>query len=374
MPERRDYYEVLGISREASADEIRNAYRRLARQYHPDVNKAPDAAERFKEINEAYQVLGDEQRRQNYDRFGHAGAPDMAGFEGFAGFGGLGDIFEDLFGMGMPGRSRSAFAPQRGADLQAHLRISFREAVFGATREIEVSRLEPCDRCNGSGAEPGTSPTRCPTCGGSGEVRRVQQTILGSFVNVSTCPNCGGRGEVIGTRCSKCGGEGKVRTTRKLEVHIPAGVDSGTRIRLSGEGDSGTHGGPAGNLYVLLEVEDDPLFQRRDDDIILEQRINIAQAALGATISVPTLEGEEQIKIAPGTQSGRTFRLRGKGVPHLQRGGRGDQIVVIRVVTPTNLNAKQRRLLEEFATSLDDGNMAADEPSFIERMKGVLGL
>jgi len=374
MPERRDYYEVLGISREASADEIRNAYRRLARQYHPDVNKAPDAAERFKEINEAYQVLGDEQRRQNYDRFGHAGAPDMAGFEGFAGFGGLGDIFEDLFGMGMSGRSRSAFAPQRGADLQAHLRISFREAVFGATREIEVSRLEPCDRCNGSGAEPGTSPTRCPTCGGSGEVRRVQQTILGSFVNVSTCPNCGGRGEVIGTRCTKCGGEGKVRTTRKLEVHIPAGVDSGTRIRLSGEGDSGTHGGPAGNLYVLLEVEDDPLFQRRDDDIILEQRINIAQAALGATINVPTLEGEEQIKIAPGTQSGRTFRLRGKGVPHLQRGGRGDQIVVIRVVTPTNLNAKQRRLLEEFATSLDDGNMAADEPSFIERMKGVLGL
>ena len=374
MPERRDYYEVLGVPKNASQDDIRNAYRQLARQYHPDVSKAADASERFKEINEAYQILSDSERRRSYDRFGHAGVPEMGGFEGFSGFGGLGDIMDELFGMGMRGAGRSQFAPQRGADLQATLRISFREAVSGAAKELDVSRLEPCDRCNGNGSEPGTSPMRCPTCGGSGEVRRVQQTILGSFVNVTTCPTCGGRGQVVTTRCGKCLGEAKVRNNRRLEVRVPAGVDAGTRIRLPGEGDSGSNGGPPGNLYVTLEVEKDPIFQRQDDDIILELPVSIAQAALGATVNVPTLDGDEAIKLAPGTQGGRVMRLKGRGVPHLQRNGRGDQVVVVRVVTPTNLSVKQRKLLEEFAATLGDSNMATDEPSFIERMKGVLGI
>lgn len=374
MADRRDYYEVLGVSRDAGADEIRNAYRRLARQYHPDVNNTPEAAERFKEANEAYQVLSDPQRRQQYDRFGHAGMQQGGGFDGFAGFGGLGDIFEDLFGFGMRSTGRAHNAPQRGADLQLNLRISFHDAVFGVTKAVEVSRLEPCDRCGGSGAEPGTTPTRCPTCNGSGEVRRVQQTILGSFVNVSPCPTCGGRGETIGTRCSKCVGERQARRSRTLEVRIPPGVDSGTRIRITGEGDVGLNGGPPGNLYVNIDVEPDPLFRRQDFDVIYELQLNVAEAALGATVNVPTLEGEEVLKVPAGTQSGRTFRMRGKGVPHLQRSGRGDQIVVVRVLTPTNLTPRQRELLEELAESLGDENIARDEPSFIERMKGVLGI
>ena len=374
MAERRDYYEVLGLSRGASADEIRSAYRRLARQYHPDVNQAPEAAERFKEINEAYQVLSDPERRQAYDRFGHAGVSEGAGFDGFPGFGGLGDIFEDLFGFGMRSSARMHQAPQRGSDLHINVTVSFREAVFGCTRDIEVARLEPCDRCGGSGAEPGTTPIRCSTCGGSGEVRRVQQTILGSFVNVTTCPTCGGRGEVVGTRCGKCLGERQVRNIRTIQVKIPAGVDNNMRIRLSGEGDVGMNGGPPGNLYVTVSVEEDPQFQRKGNDIILEFPINIAQAALGAAITVPTLDGEETLKVPAGTQSGRVFRLRNKGVPHLQRAGRGDQIVIMRVLTPTNLTTRQRQLLEELAQTLGDENAVRDEPGFLERMKSVLGI
>ncbi|MGI6209613.1 MAG: molecular chaperone DnaJ [Anaerolineae bacterium] len=374
MAETRDYYEVLGVPRDADSDQIRTAFRRLAREYHPDVNKSPEAAEKFKVVNEAYHVLSDPDRRRAYDRFGQAGVSGMNGFEGFNGFGGLGDIFEDLFGFGARTSAQARRAPQRGADLHYAVRLSFREAVFGTTKELEVARLEPCDRCGGSGAEPGTSPARCPTCNGTGEVRRVQQTILGSFVNVSTCPSCGGRGEVITVRCTKCGGETQVRNTRTVQVKVPPGVSNGTRIRLSGEGNVGLNGGPPGNLYVTLEVEEDTQFQRQGDDLILEWRISVPQAALGATIEVPTLEGEESLKIPPGTQSGRIFRLRGKGVPHLQRPGRGDQLVVIRVLTPTNLNAKQRRLMEELAESLGENNLATDEPSFIERMKGVLGL
>ncbi|MHB0877060.1 MAG: molecular chaperone DnaJ [Anaerolineae bacterium] len=374
MVDRKDYYEVLGVAKDASQDDVRNAYRRLARQFHPDVNQTPEAGERFKEANEAYQVLGDAERRQKYDRFGHAGVQEGAGFEGYNGFGGLGDIFEDLFGFGMRSAGRMQNAPQRGADLQLNLRIPFREAVFGVKRTIEISRLEPCDRCGGSGAEPGTTPVRCPTCNGTGEVRRVQQTILGSFVNVTACPTCGGRGETITTRCGKCVGERQVRRPRTLEVGIPAGVDSGTRIRITGEGDTGLNGGPPGNLYVGIEVTPDPQFRRQDFDIIYELQVNIAEATLGATVSVPTLEGEEPVKIPAGTQSGRVVRLRGKGVPHLQRSGRGDQVIVVRVMTPTNLTPRQKELLEELAESLGDGNVVHDEPSFLERMKGVLGI
>jgi molecular chaperone DnaJ len=376
MADRKDYYEVLGIARDASQDDVRSAYRRLARQYHPDVNQTPAAADRFKEANEAYHILGDAERRQKYDRFGHAGVQENAGYEGFngAGFGGFGDIFEDLFGFGMRSGARSQNAPQRGADLQLNLRIPFREAVSGVRRKVDISRLEPCDRCGGTGAEPGTTPTRCPTCNGSGEVRRVQQTILGSFVNVTACPTCGGRGETIGTRCAKCVGERQVRRQRTIEVNIPAGVDTGTRIRMTGEGDVGLNGGPAGNLYVNLEVEADQQFRRQDFDVIYEMPVNVAEAALGASVNVPTLDGEEPIKIPAGTQSGRVIRLRGKGIPHLQRAGRGDEVVVVRVLTPTNLTARQKQLLEELAESLGDENRAHDEPSFFERMKGVLGL
>ncbi|NLT42439.1 MAG: molecular chaperone DnaJ [Anaerolineae bacterium] len=374
MADTRDYYEVLGVPRSASADDIRTAYRRLAREFHPDVNRSPEAAETFKSVNEAYQVLGDAERRQAYDRFGHAGVSGMNGFEGFNGFGGLGDIFEDLFGFGMRTGAQAHRAPQRGADLHATIRLSFRDAVFGTTEQVEISRLEPCDRCNGSGAEPGTSPVRCPTCNGTGQVRRMQQTILGSFVNVSTCPTCGGRGETITTRCSQCVGDGQVGKTRTIEVKVPAGVSNGTRMRMTGEGNVGLNGGPAGNLYVTMQVEDDPQFQRQGDDLILEWPISVPLAAMGATIEVPTLEEEERIKVPAGTQSGRVFRLKGRGVPHLQRAGRGDLVVVLRVVTPTNLTARQRELMEELADTLGENNVAPDEPGFLERMRSVLGL
>jgi len=374
MADRKDYYEILGLPRTAGQDDIRAAYRRLARRYHPDVNRGPEAAETFKEVNEAYQVLNDPSRRQTYDRLGHAGLGETNGFEGFTGFGGLGDIFEDLFGFGMRSSARAHRAPQRGSDLHLSISVTFRDAVFGCSRDIEVTRLEPCDRCGGSGAEPGTTPSRCSTCGGTGEVRRMQQTILGSFVNVTTCPTCGGRGEVVSTRCGKCVGERQVRRERTIQFRVPAGVDDGMRVRLSGEGDVGVNGGPAGNLYVTVQVQEDPQFRRRESDIILDFPINIAQAALGSTVAVPTLDGDEAIKIPAGTQSGRTYRLRGKGVPHLQRTGRGDQIVILHVATPTNLTPKQRELFEALAETMGDETIAEQEPGFIDRMKGALGI
>jgi len=377
MAQTRDYYDVLGVSKDATQDEIRRAYRRLARKYHPDVNDSPEAADHFKEINEAYHVLSDAEKRRAYDRFGHAGVSGTNGFDGFpgfGGFGGFGDIFEDLFGFGTRTSAQRRRAPQRGADLQTELHISFREAVSGCTKEVEIERLEPCGRCGGSGAEPGTSPVRCPTCDGTGEVRRVQQTILGSFVNVTTCPTCGGRGEVVGTRCAECHGETQVRRTRVLQINVPAGVDDGMRIRLSGEGNIGMNGGPPGNLYVRVHVEKDPDFTRQNDDLIYELPLNISQAALGATVTVPTLDGEEQIRIQPGTQTGHVIRLRNRGVPHLQRTGRGDQVIIVRVVTPTKLTDRQRHLLEELAATFDDDANVSNGGGLLERMKGTLGL
>src|SRR5512136_1349582 len=268
---KRDYYEVLGIGRDADETAIKSAYRKLARQYHPDVNKAPDAEERFKEINEAYEVLSDSDKRQVYDRFGHAAA--QGGFgdagAGTGGFGGFGDIFEEFFG-GFAGTRPAQRGPARGDDLRYDMEITFQEAVFGAEKEIEIPRLETCPVCQGSGAEPGTKPIRCPQCGGSGEVRRAQQTILGQFVSVTTCPRCNGEREIVTTPCTMCGGQRRVRTNRKLSVTIPAGVDDGVRIRLTGEGEPGERGGPAGSLYVILHVQPHPLFQRRENDILLE--------------------------------------------------------------------------------------------------------
>ncbi len=371
--EKRDYYEVLGISRNATKDEIRSAYRRLARQYHPDVNKDPGAEAKFKEINEAYQVLSDDEKRSLYDRYGHA-AIDQSGMGGAPdfGFGDLGSIFEDFFGFGTRGSARQG--PHRGNDLRYDLEISFEEAVFGCTREVQINRLETCPTCRGTGAEPGTMPVRCPECRGTGQVRRAQQSIFGSFVSVTTCPRCEGRGEVVNTPCSTCHGAQKVEQTRKLSVDIPAGVDDGMRIRLTGEGEAGMYGGPAGNLYVILHVKPHRYFRRKDNDILLNININIVQAALGAEIQVPTLNGKEKLVIPSGTQTGAVFRLRGKGVPRLNASGRGDEIVIVNVAVPTNLDASQKRLLRELGKTLGNEAIPQEEKSFFERVREAIGL
>jgi len=376
MSSKRDYYEILGVDRRASEEEIRRAYRRLARRYHPDVSTAPDAEERFKEINEAYEVLSDPEKRALYDRYGRAG-PQGAGwpdFGDFSGFGDLASIFEDLFGFDMGMRARRVRrAPKRGADLHYDLELDFEEAIFGCEKEVEISRHETCPRCHGSGAEPGTAPIRCPQCNGTGEVRRAQQSILGSLVTVTTCPRCQGEGEIVTTPCGECRGQKRVRVTRKVVITIPPGVDNGTRVRLAGEGEPGLYGGPAGNLYVMLHVRKHPTFQRRDSDILSEEYINIAQAALGTEIEVQTLDGPMKLRIPPGTQSGHVFRLRGRGVPQTRRPDRrGDHYITIRVVVPTRLTKHQRELLEELGKSLGTDKLGK-EKGFFDRVLDVLG-
>lgn len=372
----RDYYEILGVSKTATADELKAAFRKLARQYHPDVNKEADAEERFKELNEAYAVLSDEQKRAAYDRFGHAGVRGPNGQPDFSvDFTDFADIFGDLFGFGGFGRSstRSRNAPRRGADLQYHLDLSFEEAIFGVEKEISISRDEVCSRCHGSGAEPGTSPVRCPTCNGTGEVRQVRQTILGSMVQVTTCPTCKGKGETISTPCQTCQGRGLERITRVKVVSIPAGVDTGTQIRLAGEGQPGINGGPNGNLYIAIQVKPHKYFKRQDNDILLNLNINIAQAALGADIQVPIVDGQlETLKIPSGTQPGKILRIKGKGVPKLRSNGRGDQLVLINVDIPTSLNSEQRSLFEELAKSLGS-EVRPQERGFLEWLKETLG-
>ncbi len=351
MATKRDYYEVLGVERGTSTADIKQAYRRLAREYHPDINKEKDAEDKFKEINEAYEVLGNDQKRSTYDRFGHAAIHGNAGADGF-GFGGFGDIFEEFFG-GMTGmRGGRARGPLRGEDLRVDLSISFEEAVFGTDKEIQIPRTESCPSCQGSGAEPGTTPIVCSQCRGSGEVRRVQQSFLGSVVTSTTCPTCGGSGETITTPCSNCHGRKRVQATRDLKVQIPPGVDTGTRIRLAGEGDAGVRGGPPGNLYVFIHVQEHAFFQRQGDDIILEVVVNMAQAALGDEIVIPTLDGEDKLRIGPGTQPGHVTRLRGRGVPHLRRDGRGDQIIIIQVAVPRKLTEEQEQLLRDLGRTL----------------------
>ena len=370
MTNQRDYYEVLGVPRNASQDDIRTKFRRLALEYHPDRNKAPSAQERFKEINAAYQVLSDPQKRAQYDRFGHlgAGAGRGSGFEGFDNFGGFGDIFDAFFG-GFAARARRA--PQRGRDLHAGTALSFEEAVFGVDREIEVERVEPCRECRGTGAEPGTSPTQCPQCNGAGQVRRVQRSVLGQFSQVNACPQCHGEGSVIGSPCAHCRGTARERRRRRLQVDIPPGVEDGMQVRLSREGDAGSHGGPAGDLYIDLEVQPHGVFSRRDHDILLELPINFAQAALGDELEAPTLNGPETLRIPGGTQSGTEFRIKGRGVPYSARGRRGDQIVVVNVVTPNNLDDNQRRLFAELAESL--GNGSREDKGWFGRFKDVIG-
>lgn len=372
MATKRDYYDILGLPRGASKEDIKSAFRRLARQYHPDVNKAADAEEQFKEINEAYAILGDDQKRLAYDRYGHAGVEGFGGMPDFTNVD-LGDIFEELFGFGFGRRSRQQRnAPRRGSDLQYNLTLDFEEAVFGAEKEVEFSRDEVCERCTGTGAEPGTSKSSCPTCGGRGEVRQNRQTIFGSMVQVATCPNCRGSGEIIGSPCKTCAGRGLERKQVKRKVSVPAGVDSGTQIRLNGEGQPGLNGGPQGDLYIALNVRPHKYFHRRDDDVLLDLDINVAQAALGAEVEVPTVDGPAELTIPAGVQSGKVLRMRAKGVPHLRGSGRGDQLVMINVAVPTKLNAEQRKLFEGLAETM--GTEAhPQERGFLDRLRDVLG-
>jgi molecular chaperone DnaJ len=348
----RDLYEVLGVSRAAGADEIRKAYRRLARKYHPDVNNGDaQATEQFKEVNQAYEVLSNPEKRAQYDRFGSAGidgsAPDF-GF-GPGGFGGFSDIFDVFFGQGGP-RTAERAGPERGADLRYDLEITLEEVLRGAEKTIPLSRQETCGECAGGGSKPGSKPQACAACAGQGYVRTSRQTLFGTMSQVTDCYRCGGRGQVITDPCSRCGGQGLVRQHRKIHVEIPPGAEERTRIRLTGQGESGPLGGPPGDLYVFVHVRPHPVFRRQGRDVMNEIEISFARAALGGQVEIPTLEGSETINVLEGTQPGDVFRLRGRGLPELGRAqSRGDQHVVVRVRTPTNLNERQRRALQEFA-------------------------
>ncbi len=367
----RDYYDILGVGRNAGEDEIKAAFRKLARQYHPDVNKEPDAEEKFKEINEAYGVLSDPEKRARYDRFGREGLGNVGGFHDYTVD--FADIFDELFGQfGFSTGRRSRRSPRRGRDLQMQVTLKFEEAVFGVEKEIEFEREQVCSRCNGSGAEPGTTPTRCSTCAGQGEVRQVRQTILGQMVQTATCPTCDGRGEVIASPCHTCRGRGLERKTVRTKVQIPAGVDGGTQIRLAGEGDPGVYGGPNGSLFLLLDVQPHKFFKRRENDLLLNLDINVAQAVLGADVTVPTVDGEEKLKIPAGTQPGKIFHLKGKGVPHLRRSSRGDQLVIVNVEMPTKLTKEQRELFEKLAATLGT-TVKPKEKGFIDWLNEALG-
>ena len=368
----RDYYDTLGMGRGAGDDEIKAAFRKLARQYHPDVNKDPEAEERFKEINEAYGVLSDPSKRARYDRFGRAGLGNTGGFHDYTVD--FADIFDELFGQfGFSGGRSSRRGPRRGRDLQMPVTLTFEEAVFGTEKEIEFEREETCSRCQGSGAEPGTTPTRCPTCGGQGEVRQVRQTILGQMMQTSACPNCRGRGEIISSPCQTCRGAGLERKKVKKNVEIPAGVDSGTQVRLAGEGEPGANRGPNGSLFLLLDVRPHKFFQRRENDVILNLDINLAQATLGAEVEVPTLDGEETLKIPAATQPGKIFKMKGKGVPHLRRKEhRGDQLVIVNVEIPSKLTKEQRELFEKLAATLGTA-VKPKEKGFLDWLNEALG-
>ena len=372
MTNQKDYYQVLGVRRNASQEDIRAKFRRLALEYHPDRNSADGAQEKFKEINSAYQVLSDPQRRAQYDRFGHLGVGTGRGtghgFEGSETFGGFGDIFDAFFGgFG----TRTGKSPQNGRDIHTTATISFEEAVFGVDREIEIERVEPCSVCKGVGAEPGSTPTQCSHCNGAGQVRRVQRSIFGQFTQVGQCTHCNGAGSTITNPCSHCRGSARERRSRKIRVNIPPGVADGMQIRLTREGDAGSHGGMPGNLYIGLRVKPHEIFLRKDYDILLEFPINFAQAALGDEIEVPTLSGPEVVRIPEGTQSGTEFRIKGKGVPYSANGKRGDHLIIVSVVTPKKLDDRQREIFSELAETM--GNGSKNDKGWLGKIKDVLG-
>jgi molecular chaperone DnaJ len=364
MATTRDYYEILGLTRGASDEDIKRAFRKQAQRWHPDVNTDPDADARFKEINEAYQVLADPGRRQAYDMFGRAGVGGTGagpeGFGPFGGFGGFGDIFDAFFGGAATTGGRRPRRPS-GADLRYDLRLTFEEAVFGTEKEVTFTALDTCETCAGTGAEPGTQPVACPQCGGSGELRQVRSTMLGQVVNVTTCGRCQGAGQVAESACQTCRGDGRTERQRTLRVTVPAGIDEGHQVRLSGEGEAGPRGGARGNLYVVTHVDEHPVLKRDGTELYEELKLSYAQAALGAEVTIVTPDGEETLEVKPGTQPGTEIRRRGKGVPHLRRPGtRGDLHILVDVVVPTRLTARQRELLEELA--VESGEVAVDVP------------
>jgi molecular chaperone DnaJ len=375
MTTQRDYYDILGVERGATDADLKKAFRKLAQQWHPDVNRGEGADERFKEINEAYQVLSDPQRRQAYDMFGQAGAG--GGFDpgAQAGFGAFSDLFDAFFGGSAAGgggvrRGR----PAVGSDLRYDLRITFEESIRGTEKEIEFAVLDRCPTCSGSGARSGTATQTCPQCNGRGEIRHARQTMLGQMVNVVTCPRCRGEGKIVESPCDDCGGDGRKERPKRLRVAVPAGIDDGHQIRLSSEGEVGPRGGPPGSLYVAIHVAAHPRLRREGTELYHELDLTIAQATLGATVHVPTADGEEDLEIKPGTQPGTEIRLRGRGAPHLRRtGARGDLHVLVDVVIPTKLSKEQREALEAYAAASGETNVGTGKGGVFDRIKDALG-
>ena len=370
---KRDYYEVLGVSRDVSAADLKKAYRRVAMKHHPDRNPGDEEAEnKFKEASEAYEVLSDAQKRSAYDQFGHAGVDQSAGMGGGAGAGGFGsfsDIFGDVFGDIFGGGGRGRGGPSRGADLRYNLELSLEDAVRGTNVQIKVPTLVACDTCDGSGAKKGTSPKTCTTCGGIGQVRMQQ----GFFSVQQACPTCRGKGSIITDPCGSCHGQGRVEQTKKLSVKVPAGVDTGDRIRLSGEGEAGAEGGPAGDLYVEVHVKPHEIFQRDGADLYCEVPVDFVDAALGGELEVPTLDGRVKLKVPAETQTGKLFRLRGKGVTPVRGGARGDLMCRVVVETPVDLTGKQKELLKEFQATMKGGKNSPRQSSWFDGMKNFFG-
>ena len=375
---KRDYYEVLGVQKGATEEEIKKAYKKMARKYHPDLNPGDkDAEEKFKEVNEAYEVLSDAEKKARYDQFGFAGVdPNFGagggGYGGGAGFdfGDLGDIFGSFFGGGFGGGQtrRNPNAPQRGESIRMNLTISFEEAAFGCEKELELDRYESCETCHGSGAAPGTSPETCPDCGGSGVVQTRRQTPMGVFASTAPCSRCGGRGKIIKEPCKDCRGSGMVRRRRKIQASVPAGIDNGQTISIRGQGHAGKNGGPEGDLLVTITVRPHELFRREGTSVLCEAPITFPQAVLGAELEIPTIDGKVKYDIPEGTQSGTTFRLKGKGIPALNGRGRGDQYVTVYIETPRNLNREQKEALKKFAEAVGENNYE-ERKSFFRKFK-----
>jgi molecular chaperone DnaJ len=366
----RDLYELLGVERGASDAEIKKAFRKLAQKLHPDVSQEPDAQARFREVAEAYEVLSNAETRRLYDQFGHAGLKRGGYTPGNFDFGNLGDIFSAFFGDDLMGRAGRAGAG-RGGDVGIAVELELEEVVTGVTRRVELDVALTCDRCHGDGAEPGTTPITCGTCDGAGRVQQVSRSVLGEFVRARTCPTCDGSGRVSETPCNECAGAGRTTREKSLEVKIPAGIHGGQQIRIRGEGHAGTHGGPAGDLYVEARVTRHELFERDGDDILASVDLTFVQAALGARVSVPTLEGEVELDFEPGTQPGEVRVLKGKGIPALQRYGRGDQRLLVNVAVPRRVTAEQRALLEQFEQHSTDETYKRDE-GFFEKLRSAL--
>ena len=382
MADKRDYYDVLGVDRSASEDEIKKAYRQAAKKYHPDLNPGDkDAEAKFKEVNEAYEVLSDSEKKARYDQYGHAGVdPNFgaggnpyggAGFGGFGDFGDLGDIFGSIFGGGFGGgRQANPNAPRRGSDIRLNLNLTFEEAAKGCKKTVNVTAIEDCAACGGSGARKGTKPDVCPTCRGRGSVVQIQRTPFGQMQTQRVCERCRGTGKIVKDPCPTCSGKGKVRRQRELEVNVPAGIDDGQILSLGGRGNAGTNGGPAGDLHITVSVKPHPLFERRGYDVHCEEPVTFIQAALGGEIVVPTLDGKVTLKIREGTQPGDEYKLKGRGIPILRSTGRGDQYVRIKVEIPRAMTGEQKKKLQELDATLGDSNFK-DRRSFFQKVKDL---